>query len=72
MRIETWYLLQPFVGFDDDLRTTTTINLIEKLLEGEQVFVRVTNEGDNHGAPNLLSDTFYPSVIFSGHKISSH
>ena len=56
---------------DDNVRTTSTADVMSYLEYGDEIFVTMNVEG-THSDSNLLSDDYVPSVIFTGEWISRY
>ena len=57
------------LGKDDDLHTTSTVIIMERLQLGDRIYIRMDLDA-NHGDSKIHSQEKMPSIHFVGQKIS--
>ena len=57
------------LGKDDDLHTTSTVIIMERLQEGDKIYIKMDLDA-NHGDSKIHSQEKMPSIHFVGQKIS--
>ncbi len=62
-------LLGILVGVDDDLHTTSTVIIMERLQPGDKVYIEMEIDAD-HGDSKIQSEITKPAIHFIGHKIA--
>ena len=57
------------LGKDDDLYTTSTVIIMERLQVGDRIYIKMDLDA-NHGDSKIHSQEKMPSIHFVGQKIS--
>ena len=57
------------LGKDDDLHTTSTVIIMERLQVGDRIYIKMDLDAD-HGDSKIHSQEKMPSIHFVGQKIS--
>ena len=58
-----------YLGKDDDLHTTSTVIIMERLQVGDRIYIKMDLDA-NHGDSKIHSQEKMPSIHFVGQKIS--
>ena len=66
-----WHFLYDFIlGKDDDLHSTSTVIIMERLQVGDRIYTKMDLDKGGVGASVLHSQKVNPSIHFVGQKIS--
>ena len=64
-----YFLFNLNLGKDDDLHTTSTVIIMERLQVGDRIYIKMDLDAD-HGDSKIHSQEKMPSIHFVGQKIS--